>query len=85
MVAADNKFLFATATDRSQTIGNMKYKLLALLAASLTLLSCGQDKQGSSVADSIAPVVQKFDGEKYTATEIAGNPDYYILYFTASW
>ena len=39
----------------------------------------------SKVAKSIASVVQKFDGKKYAPTKIAGNPDYYIMYFTASW
>lgn len=77
----------------------MKYKLFALLAASFTMVACGQDKKEdapkgaddsatvatSKVAKSIAPVVQKFDGKKYAAGKIAGNPDYYIVYFTASW
>lgn len=39
----------------------------------------------SAVGKGLAPVVQKFNGEKYTPTQVAGNPDYYILYFTASW
>lgn len=86
----------------------MKYKLLALLAASLTMSANAQDKTKtpekavqpavdetsttekeqnakSTVIKSIAPVVKKFDGKKYSETEIKGNPDYFILYFTASW
>jgi predicted small lipoprotein YifL len=39
----------------------------------------------SKVGKSISPVVQKFGEKKYAATTIAGNPDYYIMYFTASW
>ncbi len=63
------------------------------------MVACGQDKKEdtpkgdtgsakvatSKVAKSLAPVVQKFDGKKYAPAKIAGNPDYYIVYFTASW
>ncbi len=104
------KFLFAKKWYRQQSIGDMKYKLFTLLAASFTMVVSGQDTKekapeadakkeatadaktedakevaASAVAKSIAPVIQKFDGEKYAATKLAGNPDYYIMYFTASW
>jgi hypothetical protein len=79
---------------------DMKYKLFALLAASFTMVASGQETKeapakeeaktdevvaASKVAASIGPVVQKFEGEKYVPTKLAGNPDYYIMYFTASW
>jgi hypothetical protein len=70
----------------------MKIKLLTLLVASFTMIACGQDKKEetatdatSKIAVSIAPVAKKFDGDKYIDTKITGEPDYYIMYFTASW
>jgi hypothetical protein len=79
----------------------MKYKSFALLAASFTMVASGQETKEApaeaakedvskevvayKVAASIAPVVQKFEGEKYVPTKLTGNPDYYIMYFTASW
>ncbi len=39
----------------------------------------------SKVSESIAPVAQIFDGEKYVSTKLAHNTDYFIVYFTASW
>ena len=79
----------------------MKYKLIALLAASLMVVSCGKSKKNaaaegntnpdntvtatSKVGTSIASVVQRFEGEEYVPTQIAGDPDYFIMYFTASW
>ncbi len=49
------------------------------------LFACGKDKSGSDITASIAPVVKVFDGNSYVDTEINGNPDYYIIYFSASW
>jgi|TARA_B110000879_G_scaffold27857_1_gene37913 hypothetical protein len=94
-------FLFAKTTNQTHIVNDMKYKLFALLAASFTMVASGQETKEapaeatkedvskevvvSKVAASIAPVVQKFEGEKYVPTKLAGNPDYYIIYFTASW
>ena len=79
----------------------MKYKLIALLAASLMVTSCGKSKKDtgaegdtspdktatntSKVGTSIAAVVQRFNGEEYVPDQITGDPDYFIMYFTASW
>ena len=80
----------------------MKFKLITAFIASMSLVSCNNDKgdvqtndSGSSgqsadatpskVSESLSPVIQKFDGEKYVSTELANNVDYYIVYYTASW
>ena len=79
----------------------MKYISIVLIAAVVMTSSCKRKKRpdtsdtGSSsseagvatsiVAKSIAPVVQKFNGDEYVPTKLTGNPDYYIMYFTASW
>jgi hypothetical protein len=63
----------------------MKMKLLAIFVMSFMVFSCGKKSGESSVAKNIAPVLQKFDGEKYVPTELDGDPDYFIMYFTASW
>lgn len=43
------------------------------------------DGTPSKVSESLAPVVQRFDGQKYAATELSHDTDYFIVYFTASW
>lgn len=79
----------------------MKYISIVLLVAVVMTSSCKRKKRpdtsnaGSSsgevgvatsvVAKSIASVIQKFDGEEYVSTQLTGDPDYFIMYFTASW
>ena len=76
----------------------MKLKLFTLLTASLIMAVSGQDKvkkpiysepkvvtADTTIAASIAPILKRFDGEKYAPTQLVGDPDHYIIYFTASW
>jgi thiol-disulfide isomerase/thioredoxin len=63
----------------------MKIRLLTLIAIAFMLVSCGKKKSGTDIAASIAPVVKVFDGTEYVDTKLEGNPDYYIIYFSASW
>lgn len=39
----------------------------------------------SLVSADLAPVVKKFTGTEYVATELSNKPEYFILYYTASW
>jgi len=43
------------------------------------------DTPASLVSGDLAPVVKKFDGTEYVATELSNKPEYFILYYTASW
>jgi len=55
----------------------MKLKLFTLLTASLIMAVSGQDKVKKPIYSE--PKVVTAD------TTIAGDPDHYIIYFTASW
>ena len=63
----------------------MKIKILAAIVITFMLFACGKKNSGTSVAESIAPVVKIFDGTEYVDTKLEKNPEYFIMYFTASW
>ena len=68
----------------------MTKNLLGVAAISVFLVSCGGTNQGGTEytgdgSELAAAKLFHHDGQKFSPIQMEGSPEYYILYYSASW
>lgn len=60
-------------------------KLPSLLVKALAFAAIAATAHAGAIKDKLAGNTSILDGKEFKAQEVKGDPEYYILYFSASW